>query len=53
MNPTRYVFYAAVLMATAFGVMLINNLPTVFDLITVSVGTVGGVAVGRKSNAWF
>jgi hypothetical protein len=53
MNPLKIGFYAAVLMSTAGLVVLINNLPTVFDIVTTTAGTIGGVLVGRRSNEWF
>ncbi len=53
MNPLKIGFLGAVLFSTAFFVVLISNLPTIFDIITVSVATIGGVFAGRKSTDWF
>lgn len=53
MNPLKVGFFGAVIAATALGIVLINNLPTIFDIVTVSAASVGGVVAGRKSAEWF
>lgn len=49
----KYPFYFGVVLVVAFGILLINNLPTIFDIVTLGAGTVGGVVTGRKSRDWF
>ena len=53
MNPARLAFYGGIAIALAVAITLVNALPSVFDVLTLTVWTIGGVIVGRRSVDWF
>ncbi|WP_422928612.1 hypothetical protein [Singulisphaera sp. PoT] len=53
MNPAKVAFLVGVALALSLAIVLINALPLIFDVLTVSVWTLGGIVLGRKSTAWF
>ncbi len=46
-------FFAAVALLISILLVILTNLPTVFDLMAAAAWVVGAVWVGRKSTAWF
>lgn len=53
MTAMKVAFFGAIAMATALAVVLVNALPSVFDVLTVTLWSFGGVYLGRKSIEWF
>jgi uncharacterized membrane protein len=46
-------FYAGLFVATAVVVLLIQSLPTLFDIMIVPAAVVGAALFGRLSPRWF
>lgn len=53
MTVAKIAFVGVIGLATALAIVLVNALPSVFDVLTVTVWSFGGVYLGRMSTAWF
>ena len=53
MPPAKIAFGAAVVVVVATAIVLINNLPTIADIIVEAGSAALFVVAGRKSCDWF
>lgn len=53
MSAAKLCFWGVIAAFASFAIVLITNLPTMFDILVNAVTTVLAVIAGRKSMDWF